>query len=367
MFDRRFVQYFDWGLLGLAILLGCIGIVTLFSVVTADTQAPEKMLYVKQMIWFGAGLVFMVLACLFNYKILDRWAYTIYITCCLLLIAVLFFGKYVSGSKRWLMMGPLSVQPSELIKIAVIIILAHCYSRHAYTRGFTLRELIQPSILVLIPFLLIVKQPDLGTAFLVFLIAGSMTVFVKIEKRAFLSILGFCTVIFPLVWFFLQAYQKRRILTFLNPDRDPLGAGYHIIQSKIAIGSGMITGKGYLKGTQNALSFLPEQHTDFIFSVFAEEWGFIGSLILVLIFLILIIWALNIAYGCRDPFGTILSVGISAMIFWQVVVNIGMVMGLMPVVGIPLPFISYGGSSIVTMMISIGLLINVSMRRFILE
>jgi rod shape determining protein RodA len=221
--------------------------------------------------------------------------------------------------------------------------------------------------LVLVPFLLIVRQPDLGTAFLVFLIASSMTLFVKIEKRAFLSILGFCTVIFPLVWFFLKAYQKRRILTFLNPDRDPLGAGYHIIQSKIAIGSGMITGKGYLKGTQNSLSFLPEQHTDFIFSVFAEEWGFVGSLILIVIFLILIIWALNIAYGCRDPFGTILSVGVSAMIFWQVVVNIGMVMGLMPVVGIPLPFISYGGSSIVTMMISVGLLINVSMRRFILE
>jgi rod shape determining protein RodA len=367
MFDRRFVQYFDWGLLGLAILLGCIGIVTLFSVVTADTQTPEKMLYVKQLIWFGAGLVFMVLACLFNYKILDRWAYTIYITCCILLVAVLFFGKYVSGSKRWLMIGPLSVQPSELIKIAVIIILAHYYSRHAYTRGFTLRALIKPSVLVLIPFLLIVRQPDLGTAFLVFLIASSMTLFVKIEKRAFLSILGFCTVIFPLVWFFLKAYQKRRILTFLDPDRDPLGAGYHIIQSKIAIGSGMITGKGYLKGTQNSLSFLPEQHTDFIFSVFAEEWGFVGSLILILIFLVLIIWALNIAYGCRDPFGTILSVGVSAMIFWQVVVNIGMVMGLMPVVGIPLPFISYGGSSIVTMMISVGLLINVSMRRFILE
>ena len=177
----------------------------------------------------------------------------------------------------------------------------------------------------------------------------------------------FCTVIITLFWFFLKKYQKLRILTFLNPDRDPLDAGYHIIQSKIAIGSGMITGKGYLEGTQNALSFLPEQHTDFIFSVFAEEWGFVGSLILILIFLILIVWALNIAYGCRDPFGTILSVGISAMIFWQVVVNIGMVMGLMPVVGIPLPFISYGGSSIVTMMISIGLLINVSMRRFMLE
>ena len=156
-------------------------------------------------------------------------------------------------------------------------------------------------------------------------------------------------------------------MTFLTPDRDPLGAGYHIIQSKIAIGSGMISGKGFLKGTQNALSFLPEHHTDFIFSVLAEEWGFIGSVVVLLVFLLLIIASLNVANKCRDPFGTILSVGITAMISWQVFINIGMVMGLMPVVGIPLPFISYGGSSIVTMMLCIGLLINVSMRRFMIE
>ena len=164
----------------------------------------------------------------------------------------------------------------------------------------------------------------------------------------------------------MHDYQKSRVLTLLNPDNDPLGAGYHIIQSKIAIGSGMLSGKGYLKGTQNALSFLPEQHTDFIFSVFAEEWGFVGSAIMVLIFLLLIVWALNVAYSCRDPFGTILAVGVSAVIFWQVLINVGMVMGLMPVVGVTLPFVSYGGSSIATMMIAIGLLINVSMRRFML-
>ncbi len=367
MFDRRFIQYFDWGLLGLALLLGCLGLITLFSVVSAGDQSLEKMLYIKQLIWFGAGWVFMVISFLFNYKILDRWALTIYFFGIILLICVLFFGKYVSGSRRWLILGPLSIQPSELIKVAVVIVLAHYYSKRVYTRGFTLGELLKPFILVMIPTLLIVRQPDLGTAFLVLLIAGSMTVFVKIERRTLLTIIAFCTVTVPLVWFFLRDYQKQRILTFLNPDRDPLGAGYHIIQSKIAIGSGILSGKGYLKGTQNALSFLPEQHTDFIFSVFAEEWGFVGSTVLILLFLLLIIWGLNVAYGCRDPFGTILAVGISAMIFWQVVVNIGMVMGLMPVVGIPLPFISYGGSSIVTMMISMGLLINVSMRRFILE
>jgi rod shape determining protein RodA len=367
MFDRRFVQYFDWGLLGLAVVLGSFGLITLYSVVNAGALAPQKLLYLKQMIWFGAGLVLMVISFLFNYKLLDRYAYAVYIFCVLLLIAVLFFGKYVGGSKRWLVLGPISIQPSEIVKVAVIITLASYYSKNAYTRGFTLRRLFTPVILVLIPFVLIVRQPDLGTALLVVLIAGSMTVFVKIERRSFLYLVATGTVTIPLVWFFLKDYQKQRILTFLNPDRDPLGAGYHIIQSKISIGSGMLAGKGYLKGTQNSLSFLPEQHTDFIFSVLAEEWGFVGSAILILLFLLLIIWGLNIAHSCRDPFGTIVAVGISAMIFWQVFVNVGMVMGLMPVVGVPLPFISYGGSSIATMMIAVGLLINVSMRRFMVE
>jgi rod shape determining protein RodA len=214
---------------------------------------------------------------------------------------------------------------------------------------------------------LIVKQPDLGTALLLIIIAGSMTLFVKIEKRSLLALVVSGSLTVPMVWFVLKDYQKQRILTFLNPDRDPLGAGYHIIQSKIAIGSGMLVGKGYLKGTQNALSFLPEQHTDFVFSVFAEEWGFAGCAVLILVFLMLIVWALNVAYSCRDPFGSIMAVGISAMIFWQVFVNIGMVMGLMPVVGVPLPFISYGGSSVATMMMSVGLLISISMRRFTIE
>jgi rod shape determining protein RodA len=367
MFDRRFVQYFDWGLLGLAVVLGSFGLITLYSVVNAGALAPQKILYLKQMIWFGAGLMLMVISFLFNYKLLDRYAYAVYIFCVLLLIAVLFFGKYVGGSKRWLVLGPISIQPSEIVKVAVVITLASYYSKNAYTRGFTLRQLFTPVILVLIPFVLIVRQPDLGTALLIVLIAGSMTVFVKIERRSFLYLVATGMVTIPLVWFFLKDYQKQRILTFLNPDLDPLGAGYHIIQSKISIGSGMLAGKGYLKGTQNALSFLPEQHTDFIFSVLAEEWGFVGSAILILLFLLLIIWGLNIAHSCRDPFGTIIAVGVSAMIFWQVFVNVGMVMGLMPVVGVPLPFISYGGSSIATMMIAVGLLINVSMRRFMVE
>jgi rod shape determining protein RodA len=309
----------------------------------------------------------MVFSLFFNYKLLDRWAPVIYALCVFLLIYVLIFGKYVAGARRWIMLGPVSIQPSELAKIAVIIILARYYSRLANIEGLNLRELFAPFILAVIPFILIVKQPDLGTAMIVLLIAGSMTVFVKIERRSLLWIITSCATVVPLVWFFLKEYQKRRILTFLDPDRDPLGAGYHIIQSKIAIGSGMISGKGFLKGTQNALAFLPEQHTDFIFSVLAEEWGFIGAFILLCLFLILIIWGLNIAYRCREPFGTIIAVGVTAMIFWQAFINIAMTMGLMPIVGVTLPFISYGGSSVLTTMICVGLLMNVSMRRFLGE
>jgi rod shape determining protein RodA len=351
MFDRRLIQYFDWGLIGLGILIGCIGLVTLYSAVTAETPTPQKVLFFKQLLWFSVGLVAMVATFL----------------CIALLIAVLFFGKYVGGSRRWLIIGPLSFQPSELVKIAVILSLAHYYSKDAKTRGFTLRELIRPLMIIMLPVLLIGMQPDLGTAGLVVLIAGSITVFVKIERRSFIYLIASGAVLVPLIWFFLKEYQKKRILVFLDPDRDPLGAGYHIIQSKIAIGSGLLSGQGFLKGTQNALSFLPEEHTDFIFSVLAEEWGFLGSATLVLLFFILIIWGLTVAHGCREPFGTIVAVGVTAMIFWQVFINIGMSMGLFPVVGVPLPFVSYGGSSVLTTAIGIGLLLNVSMRRFMLE
>lgn len=369
MFDRKPEQYFDWGLLALTLVLFVVGFTTLYSAVNAGSDAPmPNPYYFKQLVWYLISIFVMLFVIIFNYKSLDRSAQAIYLVSIGLLIAVLFAGKLVGGSKRWLIIGPLTLQPSELAKIAVIINLARYYSREATTRGLGFRDLVKPSVITLIPFVLILQQPDLGTALLVLAIAGTMTLFVKIERRTLISLIVAGVTAIPLVWYFLlKGYQKQRILTFLNPDRDPLGTGYHIIQSKIAIGSGMLSGKGYLQGTQNALSFLPEQHTDFIFSVLAEEWGFIGSAALLFVFLILIVWGLNIAYGCRDPFGTILSVGVTAMIFWQFFINIGMVMGLMPVVGVPLPLISYGGSSVLTVMMCIGILMNVSMRRFLIE
>ncbi len=247
MFDRRLILSFDWILLGITFMLGTVGTVTVYSAVTAGFQDTQDILYFKQMIWYIAGLAVMVTAFVTDYRLFERFAYIIYSFCISLLTAVLFFGKYVSGSRRWLALGPVSVQPSEMVKVAIVIILARYYARHIHSEGLSWKELIKPLILTMIPFILIVIQPDLGTAIMIFLIAASVTLFVKIEKCTFLFLVGSGLSMVPMVWLFLKGYQKQRILTFLNPDRDPLGAGYHIIQSKIAIGSGAAFGKGLFK------------------------------------------------------------------------------------------------------------------------
>jgi rod shape determining protein RodA len=366
MIDRRLVEYFDWWMLTLTVVAGLIGLVALYSAVNAGTDTHPG-LFKRQLVWYAAGTVVMVAVFLVDFKVFERWGHLYYVFCLGMLVAVHVFGRYVGGSKRWLVLGPVSVQPSEMVKLAVIIMLAKYFARVVRTDGIRFRELLAPIIITALPFVLIVRQPDLGTAMMVLLIAASMTMYIKIERRTFVALFAGGIAVVPAVWFFLKGYQKQRILTFLNPDRDPLGAGYHIIQSKIAIGSGQLTGKGFLQGTQNALDFLPEQHTDFIFSVLAEEWGLAGSLLVLCVFLMMITWGLKIAQHSRDPFGTILAVGVTAMMAWHIFINIGMVMGLMPVVGVTLPFISYGGSSVITMMAGAGLLINVSMRRFMFE
>lgn len=365
MFDRRLIENFDWGFVMLIFLIGSMGLVILYSALTAG-QAPGSVhiLFKKQMIWMGAGFVIMMIILMIDFRDLDKLNLFIYALCVGLLISVFLFGRIGGGSRRWLLLGFVRVQPSELMKIALIISLSSVYSTSVSQDGLNFKNLIKPAILCVIPFMLIVNQPDLGTGLLLLLIAGSITLFVKVEKKAFFTLSGVSLAAFPLVWFTLKDYQKSRILTFLNPDRDPLGSGYHIIQSKIAIGSGMLTGKGFLQGTQNALSFLPEQHTDFILSVLAEEWGLLGCSILLILYFILLFWGLNIAYNCRNMFGSILAFGVTTMIFWQIFINIGMVMGLMPVVGVPLPLVSYGGSSVITNMVGFGILLNISMRKF---
>ena len=369
MFDRRLVEHFDWVLLALALALLAIGVLTLYSAAnaTADVASVSRPVYLKQSYWFGIGTAGMMFMLFFNYKWLHRWGALIYTMCIFLLVAVAVGGKEISGSQRWLAFGGMSFQPSEMMKIAVPILLARFYSDRVSESGFTMQNLWKPLVWTAIPFFLIARQPDLGTGLIVLLIAGSMTLFVKIERRSMICLGGVGLLVGSLGWFFLKDYQRQRISIFLNPEKDPLGAGYHIIQSKIAVGSGMLSGKGFLQGTQNALSFLPEQHTDFIFSVLAEEWGFLGSAFLIVLYMLIIVWGLSIAIRSREPFGTILAVGITSMIFWQAFINMAMALGLLPVVGVTLPLISYGGSSLVVTMLGIGILLNISMRRFMFK
>lgn len=273
MSDHRLVQYFDWGLLGITIAISAIGMVILYSALAVGESMQQSSIFYKQMIWHGLGLTMMFVAFAFNYKHLNKWGHVIYGISILLLICVHLFGKHVGGSTRWLPIGPFTLQPSEPVKIAVIIILARYFSKKVKLSGISFKDLIIPIFLSLIPFVLVATQPDLGTAGIILLIAASMALFSKIDRKIFISAILILIIALPLGWKVLKPYQKERILTLVSPDRDPLGAGYHIRQSKIAVGSGMIFGKGYLQGTQKKLSFLPEQHTDFIFSVSAEEWG----------------------------------------------------------------------------------------------
>jgi rod shape determining protein RodA len=370
MFDRRLIQFFDWGLLLLTICLLGIGLVALCGAIFSaklDIDPTKTALIMKQLIAIGTGMGLMIILLFIDYRHLDRYAYVIYFFTLLLLVFVLYHGRIVAGSRRWIVLGMLRFQPSEIAKLSVIIVLGHYYSKVITDQGLSFKDLMIPLILTGLPCLFVLKQPDLGTSALIFLNASAMTWFVKVKKRTMLVILALLLICLPMGWYQLKDYQKDRIQSFINPSSDPLGSGYHVIQSKIAIGSGKLFGKGFLKGTQNDLAFLPEQHTDFIFSVLAEEWGFVGSIAVIVTYLMLILWILYVANSSKDVFSKTVSVGICAMIFWQVVINIGMVMGLMPVVGVTLPLISYGGSSIVTSLIGIGIVLNISMRRYMYD
>ena len=370
MFDRRLIQYFDWGLLLLTLILLGIGLLALFSAIFSDKMNIDPVkttLMMKQLIAIGTGMGFMIILLFIDYRHLDRWSYVIYFASLLLLIFVLYHGRIVAGSRRWIVLGMIRFQPSEIAKLSVIIVLGHYYSKIITDQGLSFKDLLIPLILTSLPCMFVLKQPDLGTSALIFFNASAMTWFVKLKKRTLLVIVTILLICLPMGWFSLKDYQKDRIISFIDPSRDPLGSGYHVIQSKIAIGSGKIFGKGFLQGTQNDLAFLPEQHTDFIFSVLAEEWGFIGSMTVIVAYLMLILWILYVANSSKDVFSKTVSVGICAMIFFQVVINIGMVMGLMPVVGVTLPLISYGGSSIVTSLIGIGIVLNISMRRYMYD
>ena len=363
MIDRRLILNFDWTLLITALFICTMGVLNLYSSTYPHTGSGTP-LFVKQIYWLLAGTGLAIFILLFDYRTIIRYAYPFYIFCLFLLLLVMIFGRTTSGSQRWLQLGLFSFQPSELAKIALILALTRYFTENENNLGYGLRDLMVPLLILAIPLALIFKQPDLGTTGLLVLIAFSMLAFMGFRLLTWLVLGGACAAAIPIFWHFLKDYQKTRLLTFINPDLDPLKTGYHITQSKIAVGSGTIWGKGWLKGTQSQLHFLPEQHTDFVFSVWAEEWGFVGAFLLLFFFLLLISRGLKIANTSKDRAGAVLAIGISAMLFWQIFINVGMVVGIVPVVGVPLPMFSYGGTSVITTLLGIGILMNISMRRF---
>ncbi|HTO71554.1 MAG TPA: rod shape-determining protein RodA [Myxococcota bacterium] len=363
--DRRLIQNFEWPIFVMGLGVALIGIVNLVSASPEhDAMIPETAW--RQIIWMGLGLVLLFATLLLDYRTLERVAVPFYGAVVALLVAVLFVGRIVNGSQRWIDLGPMNLQPSELAKLALIVLFARILARRSATNPVGLLDLVGPALLVALPAALVVKQPDLGTALILCVVSASFLAVTRVRMGSILLIVAGGVTAVTVAWlFFLHDYQKERVFTFLNPERDPLGAAYHAIQSQIAVGSGGLFGKGFLHGSQSQLDFLPEEQTDFVFSVLGEEWGFLGATVLLLLYLGILIRGLMIAHSSKDLFGAYLAVGIVALFFWAGAINVGMVIGVLPVVGVPLPMLSYGGSALLTCMIALGLLMNVSMRRYI--
>jgi rod shape determining protein RodA len=362
MIDRRLLTHFDWLTLSLTLALTLTGIATVYSA----THSHQPAIYRKELYWAATGALALIVAAALNYSLVERFAYAFYGATLALLASVFFIGSTMGGARRWIHLGAFSVQPSEAAKLALIVALARYFSARPVPReGMEIKALAAPALLLAAPFLMIARQPDLGTAIILWMIFWSMVLVVKVRARVLAGVVLSCAAVFPLAWRSLKGYQKARLTSFLDPGSDPLGSGYHLLQSKIAIGSGGVIGKGFTKGTQGKLMFLPEHHTDFIFSVLAEEWGLIGSLTVLGLFLGLVFRGLHTANDAKDRFGYLMALGITSMFFWHAAINLGMVTGMLPVVGVPLPFVSYGGSFLVTSMTAAGLIINIRMRRFI--
>jgi rod shape determining protein RodA len=363
--DRRLISHFDWTLFFIPVVLVLMGVATIYSANYDIAEQHAGALPSRQLIWLGLGLVAMVAALAFDYHYVDRLAYPFFGVMLVLLLVVDIVGHSGGGSQRWINLGFFRLQPSEPAKVAIVLLMAKYFQEDELRGGYRLRDLWAPFLMVGPMVFLTLVQPDLGTAIILGLVFISMALMGGLRLKSFFCLAAAGLAFLPIGWQFLHQYQRQRVLTFIDPNRDPLGAGYHVIQSQIAIGSGELFGKGYLRGTQNRLDFLPAQHTDFIFSVFSEEWGFAGCVILLVVYFSLLVYGLRVVERAKDRLGALLVFGMLSIIFWHVVINVAMVAGLLPVVGVPLPLFSYGGSALATMMFAVGLMINVSMRRYV--
>ncbi len=366
--DKRLFSHLNWGLLGCMFALYLVGVGNLYSASGTRLEAGLAFsdFYQRQLIWGLVGLCGMLAAMSFDYRRLRNMAWPFFLIVLVLLLLVPVAGKTVYGARRWLSLGFMSIQPSELAKLAVLVLGARLLARDGRPLGW--KAFCSVLAVGLVPAGLILMQPDLGTTMLILLILGGMILFHGVRGYVIKTCLVAAPCAAAFMWFVgMHDYQRRRILTFLDPGNDPRGSGYHILQSRIAIGSGEIWGKGYGEGTQSQLRFLPERHSDFAVAVFGEEWGFVGCVALVTLFCLFLLSVFSTAVQAKDRFGSMLVVGVFFYFVWQIFINMGMVIGLMPVVGIPLPFISYGGSATLVNFTLLGIVLNVSMRRFMFK
>jgi len=359
-----------------ALVLG-IALFGLSAVYSATyTPTGPSSLFTKQLVWISLGIVVMFAALIPDYHTVGRYAYVLYALSVLFLVLVAIIGRTGMGAQRWLPLGPFAFQPSEFAKLSLVLALARYFAEDPRRGGYGLRDLGVPAAMVAVPLVLVLKQPDLGTALMLLFTTTLIIVLAGIRFRSVIAIAVIGAMVASLVflvppvrhkiWTSLKPYQQKRIKAFLDPASDPLGSGYHATQAKIAVGSGQTTGKGFRKGTQSQMAFLPERHTDFIFAVIAEERGFLGASFLIVIYVFFLLMGVETAKNAKDKMGVLMAGGIVSMLSLYVCINVGMAAGILPVVGVPLPLVSYGGTSIITTFLAIGLLLNIRSRRFML-
>ena len=356
---REKIWQINWSLIAVLASIAGVGFATLYSA----AQGSLEPWALKQMVRFAVGIGVMIAVALVDLRFWMRNAYILYAIAMVLLVAVEVKGTVGMGAQRWISLGFIQLQPSEIMKIALILSLARYFHGASWQEIGRPLFLIIPMIMVFAPALLVLKQPDLGTAMMLVMSSGALFFMAGVRIWKFVVVIGGALAAMPVAWQFLREYQKKRVLIFMNPEDDPLGAGYHITQSKIALGSGGMFGKGYMMGTQSRLNFLPEKQTDFIFTMFAEEWGMMGGLVLLGLYSLLIAFGYAIAMRCRNQFGRLVAHGVTTTFFLYFFINTAMVMGLLPVVGVPLPLISYGGTAMLSLLFGWGLVMSAYIHR----
>jgi rod shape determining protein RodA len=363
--DKRRLYHLDWYLIINGLALFAIGILNLISA-TSSFYSGSYNYIMKQLIAFFIGIILIFVIIYYDYRVIASHSKWLYLSALLLIVLVLVIGMIAGGAKRWISILGISFQPSEFMKPILVLYLANkLYEKKRDNMPLGLKDISLPIFLTLLPAILIVKQPDLGTTVIIVLTCLAILWFVGLKKSTYALLVGIGALSPFILWeYLMKPYQKMRILSFINIDADPSGFGYHAKQAMIAVGSGKFFGKGYMAGTQHKLQFIPEHHTDFIYTVFGEEWGFLGSIVLFALFISFIYRCLRISQTANDELGSIIAFGIASIIYLQFTINVLMAIHLAPVVGIPLPFISYGGSSLVTMLVSVGILLNINMRRY---